>query len=416
MHDSAPRCRRAGARPLPVGIALLLLGLWLPPGAEVSADPTPAVASGGRFHVYEAFPAARLGGPRRVTIFLPPDYATAPQRRYPVLYLHDGQNVFDAHRAAFGVEWRVDETLDGLVAAGKLAPVIAVAVDHAGSGRVDEYTPPLPGGGGGKATVYGDFLALDLKPFVDAHYRTLAGPSTTAVMGSSLGGILSLHVARLRPQVFGRAGCLSPSFWWNDGQILSEWHASSAKGPSMVWIDIGTAEGSDADHDGVNEPVEHARLARDLALARGYVAGKDLGYYEDPGAKHTESAWAGRLSKPLLFLLGSPTPATSGAATATLTFSVTVPGNTPPGDTIYLSGNLPELGGWNPAGVPLTLEKGKWKAKVTVPRAADIQFKFTRGSWETVEKDAHGHEMANRVLNADRSKTVKAAVARWRED
>ncbi len=385
--------------------------------ARASA-PAPEIQGGGRFHVYREFPAVRLGGVRRVTVFLPPDYHSAPARRYPVLYLHDGQNVFDAHRAAFGVEWRVDETIDAQVASGKLASVIAVAVDNAGSHRVEEYTPPLPGGGGGRASVYGDFLAFDLKPFIDGAYRTQPGPGTTAVMGSSLGGILSLHVARHHPESFGLAGCMSPSFWWNHRQVLEEWRDAAEKGPARLWIDIGTAEGDDEDGDGVTEPVEDARDARILAWERGYKTGKDLGYLEDPGAEHNEHAWAGRLPHPLVFLFGGPASDAGGSKDKVkITFSVTVPGTTPAGSTIYVTGNVPELGAWSPAAaIALAPDKGGWKGSVLVPRGSALQFKFTRGSWDTVEKDAYGHELPNRKHDATKTKTIKAAVAKWRDE
>ena len=166
-----------------------------------------------------AFRMPQLGRSRRVLVYLPADYATRPARRYPVLYLHDGQNVFDA-ATSFGGEWGVDETLDRLRAAGQDATgSIVVAVDNGQEFRADEYIPwpsaalkdqPHHGGQGG---AYVDFLALTLKPYVDGHYRTQPDAAHTGVAGSSLGGLISVYAALKYPRVFGRVGAFSPAFW-----------------------------------------------------------------------------------------------------------------------------------------------------------------------------------------------------------
>ncbi|HEX8832202.1 MAG TPA: alpha/beta hydrolase-fold protein, partial [Longimicrobium sp.] len=161
-----------------------------------------------------AFPIPQLHRTRRVWVYLPPDYASS-SKRYPVLYMHDGQNVFDDSTSGFG-EWGVDETLDSLFATGDPG-VIVVAVDHGGAKRLDEYSPFInPRHGGGEGDAYVDFLAQTLKPLIDRRYRTRPDRLNTGVAGSSMGGLISLYAALKYPDVFGRAGIFSPSLWFSD--------------------------------------------------------------------------------------------------------------------------------------------------------------------------------------------------------
>jgi metallo-beta-lactamase class B len=166
-----------------------------------------------------AFNMPQLGRQRRVLIYLPADYAKQPTRRYPVLYLHDGQNVFD-EATSYGGEWGVDETLDKLRQTGQDATgSIVVAIDNGNEFRSDEYIPwpsdslkgqPHQGGQGG---AYVDFLAKTLKPYVDTHYRTQPDAAHTGIAGSSLGGLISVYAALKYPKVFGEIGVFSPAFW-----------------------------------------------------------------------------------------------------------------------------------------------------------------------------------------------------------
>jgi metallo-beta-lactamase class B len=183
--------------------------------------PRPHTASPQVHTLATAFHMPQLGRRRRVLIYLPADYAQQPARRYPVLYLHDGQNVFD-EATSFGGEWGVDETLDQLRRAGQdVTGSIVVAVDNGNEFRSDEYIPwrstepelqgqPHQGGQGGQ---YVDFLAQTLKPYVDAHYRTRPEAVHTGVAGSSLGGLISVYAALKYPKVFGQVGAFSPAFW-----------------------------------------------------------------------------------------------------------------------------------------------------------------------------------------------------------
>lgn len=243
---------------------------------------------------------------RDVWVWLPPGYTTDTTRRYPVLYFHDGNNVFDRATSFLGVEWAVDETAERLVKAGTLPPFIAVAVANTGD-RMAEYTPTRdPHHGGGGAARYGRFLLEELKPFVDTTYRTDPRPAATGVVGSSLGAIVSLWLGLEHPEAFTRIGVVSPAAWFAGRDL--ERRAAAAKVPGLrVWIDIGTAEGSsDA---GRRATVEGARAVRDALLARGYREGTNLHYEEVEGALHDEGAWAARVDRLLAFLLADlPSP------------------------------------------------------------------------------------------------------------
>jgi predicted alpha/beta superfamily hydrolase len=155
--------------------------------------------------------------------------------------MHDGQNLFNAATSAFGTEWQIDEHVDAAVAAGQMDEVITVGVNNTAN-RIWQYTPccdPMYGGGG--APSYERFLIDTVKPFIDQSFRTLPGKDTTAVMGSSLGGLLSFYLARRNPGVFGKAGCMSSSFWWNDQALTVQVEQSTAHVPVAFYLDAGTS-------------------------------------------------------------------------------------------------------------------------------------------------------------------------------
>ncbi|HWN67002.1 MAG TPA: alpha/beta hydrolase-fold protein, partial [Haliangium sp.] len=156
---------------------------------------------------------------RRVWVYLPPDYDTDTEARYPVLYMFDGQNVFDT-ATSFSGEWQVDETLETGIAAGDVRPIIVVAVDNGGAQRIAEYTPwAADPYGGGQADTHLQAFTDVLVPYIDQAYRTIADPGSRAIAGSSLGGLMSLYVAYEHDDVFGLIAALSPSLWW-DGEHM----------------------------------------------------------------------------------------------------------------------------------------------------------------------------------------------------
>ena len=239
------------------------------------------------------FSSPQLGDTRTLRIFLPPSYSLNPMKRYPVLYMHDGQNLFEAATAFGGVEWRVDETINDLVNQGRMDEVIVVGVDNGGSDRIYEYTPCCdPQYGGGGANTYERFLLETVKPFVDQNYRTLTSSQNTAIMGSSLGGLVSTYIGRRQPTKFGKLAGLSSSFWWNNQMLPREVEASTVKVPVNIYIDAGTSS------DGLPDTTR----MRDALVVDGYVQGRDLYYYVAQGAGHNEAAWAARLHLPLTYL------------------------------------------------------------------------------------------------------------------
>jgi len=233
---------------------------------------------------------------RCVSVYLPAAYASDPTRRFPVFYLHDGQNVFDERTAYVpGHPWHAHTTADRLAEAGEIEPVILVGVANTGLRRMAEYTPTRDFKlGGGEGREYARLLIEELKPLIDRAYRTQTGPEATAVGGSSLGGLISLFLGFEYPQVFGKIAVMSPSIWWNHRSILSFVEAPFTRPKLRIWLDMGMAEGG-----------KHLRdtdqLFR-LLKRRGWREHIDLAYQRVPGGVHSEDAWAARFDDVLRFL------------------------------------------------------------------------------------------------------------------
>ena len=232
-----------------------------------------------------------------ILVALPPGYDDDPSRRHPVVYLHDGQNVFDDYpMAPFGVQWGVDTTVRALIHAGALPPLILVAIGNGGRDRIDEYTPTRDAAhdAGGLADRYGQMLAYEIKPFVDHTFRTHRGAEHTGMVGSSLGGLLTLHLGLLHPAIFGRLALMSPSVWWNDRWVVRQLASTTGGRPSLrIWLDVGTAEA---------RMLRGVRLLRRTLERRGWLPDEDLAYEETPDALHTERAWGERIGRALRFL------------------------------------------------------------------------------------------------------------------
>lgn len=502
---------------LPLLTALSLLLGCTPPGAlpptatpetalptcvRNAKSPTVNVTSshGGRMDVVQSFPSVMLGNTRNLRIYLPPSYKTETTRQYPVLYMHDGQNLFDAASAAFGVEWQVDETVDAQYAAGTINEAIVVGIDNTGA-RMSEYTPTESDGQGGKGDVYARFVIGEVMPWVDTHYRTKCDAANTGLAGSSLGGLISLYMGWHYPQHFGKVAAMSTSLWWDDNALLKELQAYSGTRPAIkLWVDVGTGEGDDSDGNGLTYMVEDARALVSTALSKGFTYPNSLGFFEQVGVGHNEAAWASRFDQVSWYFFGRNTnvtvkglnlipygdavgatgltripsqlqvgyvayplmtvPPTLAALTSTtpdvatidtsgwitgkkegtailtatykkvstqaqlnvipylsdmvdMTLEVEVPGNTPSDATVYIAGSIEDVGGWDPSAVPLIQrDPHRWDITLSLPRGLQFEYKFTRGSWGTVEKDDKCSEIQNRVSTAAPT-TESMTVLNW---
>jgi predicted alpha/beta superfamily hydrolase len=270
------------------------------PSVVVAQDPS--IVGDLRLH---EFPSRIFHNQRLLRVWLPPRYDAEEnrERRYPVFYLNDGQNLFQTSTSFTGVEWQVDETADRLIRQDVIPPMIFVGIDNARDQRLREYLPyrsmspavlrPL----GGR---YPDFLAREVMPFIAHRYRVARGPEHTALGGSSLGGLISLYVALVMPGVFGHLLLESPSLWVANRRILR-----ASRGfhdwPQRVFLAVGTREIGREDKD--KETVESVR---DLAMSMRRVGldERRLSLDIDEGATHSEGAWARRFPQALEFLFG----------------------------------------------------------------------------------------------------------------
>jgi len=247
---------------------------------------------------WPAFRSALLGNSRGVYVYLPPTYLENSAARFPVVYMHDGQNLFDPATAFGGVTWRVAAAFDEAAGTGRFPEAIVVGVNHAGAARLDEYTPTADATyGGGKDDLYLRMLVEELKPLVDSELRTRPGRESTALIGSSLGGLISAYAGVTRPDTFGLIGAMSPSTWWDGRVILTFVAQTGATRPLKVYVDSGDSGPS---NDGVDDTRDLANAYRAL----GYVDGVNFTYVVQAGATHTEAAWASRLPGALEALLG----------------------------------------------------------------------------------------------------------------
>jgi len=268
--------------------------------AEVDSGPFgPPHTLTGHIHILRRFRSAALDNTRSVSVYLPPDYFAegAAQRRYPVLYMHDGQNLFDAATAFIpGHDWGVDETAEAFISSGRISPLIIVGIDHAGETRAQELTPTFDARMkiGGQSGAYARMILEELKPYIDANYRTQPEREATGVGGSSLGGLISLYLGVRHPDVFGRLALFSPSLWWDRRRLLQEVRTMPARLPLRIWLDVGTEEGGGT--------LYNTRMLKNALLRLGWQRGVDFEYLEAVGADHSEAAWALRIGPALEFL------------------------------------------------------------------------------------------------------------------
>ena len=257
-------------------------------------------------------------GERNVTVMLPPNYDPNSDKEYPILYLQDGQNMFDRREGFMGREWGADEIALEAMQAGRMREAILVAVDHGGANRLAEYSPVADSQhGGGRADDYLDFLTQEVDPMVRSSYKTT--DEKAAVLGSSMGGLISLYAGFRHPDMFGAVGALSPSLWWADGHLAREVLQSGATAPDRVWLDIGDQEGgtdtigkgtieggllgdAPAGANGVQDVRDRVREMGEALIYKGHRP-DTMAYHEVPGAGHNEAAWSRRLHDVFAWLL-----------------------------------------------------------------------------------------------------------------
>ncbi len=267
-------------------------------GPALIEVPSPDPPPHPRVHLHRQFHSRFLPNDRDVSVYVPPGYNDEPGRNYPVLYLQDGQNLFDP-RTSFipGRTWQVAETADAEIASGAVQPLIIVGIANTGEHRLAEYTHTRDWKmGGGDADKYGNLLVNDLLPWIASNYRVRQGAGDTGLGGSSLGGLVTLYLGLNYPDVFGKLAVMSPSVWWNHRSIIGvvdEREPKLVRRP-RIWLDVGDAEGRRtlADTDLLNRRLH----------ASGWRTEQDLHYERVQGGTHDETAWSHRVGPMLRFL------------------------------------------------------------------------------------------------------------------
>jgi predicted alpha/beta superfamily hydrolase len=235
--------------------------------------------------------STELRNSRDLVVWLPPQYSRS-RRRYPVIYMHDGQNLFDP-RTSYAEPWRVDKALAR--ARRRSVEAIVVGIPNKGVDRINEYSPFVdPKAGGGKGDRYLDWIIGTVKPLIDARFRTRPERAHTGMAGSSMGALITLYAYFRDPAVFGFVGVLSPSLWFAGRSIFSTLERSPHVS-GRIYLDIGAREGKVA--------LDDARLMRDALIRKGYTPGSELRWVEDPKGRHNEVDWGRRFGDASTFLL-----------------------------------------------------------------------------------------------------------------
>ncbi|GAC1559832.1 MAG: hypothetical protein NVS3B10_18390 [Polyangiales bacterium] len=282
------------------------------------------VHAGDHLHLEPAFErsTSRLSEPATVEhdgerlsyrVLLPPSYDEQTAKRYPVIYAQDGQSLWTTSSDPYGV-WNLDATIDGLLELAAIEELIVVGVDTS-ERRLERLSPVADADhGGGGADRHLRAIVDALKPRIDAELRTRAGREDTGVMGSSMGGLFAFHAAWSRPDVFGKAICLSSSFWWASRHAIRA--VSTARSPRpTLYLDSGAALSAEERDPGAKDGFHDVRSMQRALLRAGYVNGQDLHRLTFPGQTHDAAAWAARIAIPLQ-LLFAPAPLTQVPAAA----------------------------------------------------------------------------------------------------
>lgn len=234
---------------------------------------------------------------RRIWLYLPPDYQST-QKHYPVMYMQDGQNLFDSYYS-FSGEWEVDESLNDLFDNGDDG-IIIVGIDNGGTHRIDEYSPWVNANyGGGEGELYTDFIVNTLKPYIDSNYRTLSDRNNTGIMGSSVGGLISMYAAIAHQDVFSKAGIFSPSFWFSDSCYLQVQNTGKLQDMKFYLLAGGNEEPDD-------DVITKLNLMKNKLLSVGFTA-PEIQYVIKEYGQHNESFWRNEFPDAYQWLFGDLT-------------------------------------------------------------------------------------------------------------
>lgn len=247
----------------------------------------------GDIHYIPEFYSIYLKNERDIIIWLPPSYQLSA-KSYPVLYMQDGQNLFDPNTSFIGNDWKVDEVVNGLISEGEIEEIIIVGIYNS-KDRIDEYNYFSE-----KGNKYASFIIKELKPFIDETLRSIPKASKTAIMGSSMGGLISFQLFWNFPKIFGNAACLSNSFWVDDKEVFNmvKYGEGEFNEKSKLYIDCGSEE---------KELIEDYKEMTELIKSMKNNAPTNFSNYLDVGSHHTENDWANRLHIPLRYLFGKST-------------------------------------------------------------------------------------------------------------
>jgi predicted alpha/beta superfamily hydrolase len=274
----------------------------------------------GQLQFLHNFYMPELNDFRTIRIYLPPGYESNEDIHYPVLYMHDGQNLFETQTSSFGMIWDVALTIEQLIEEGVTSGIIVVGIDNNqnGHGRFNEYSPwksevvkELLNNRiepheevGGQGFAYLDFIVHTLKPHIDKYYRTQTGKESTYIGGSSMGGYISIAAAFAYPQVFSRILACSTAVFFEEQQLLDYIRTSEKPTQQKIYMDIGTNETSNADNDSFEQLyVESNQRLLQCLREIGFVDEQSVRFIIEEGAEHNELAWARRLPAALKWLL-----------------------------------------------------------------------------------------------------------------
>ena len=250
----------------------------------------------GNVTIIEDFNIPELGRTRDIWIYVPPDYEDSTSEHYPVLYMHDGQNIFDVITSTAG-EWGIDETLEDFFENGKTEGVIVVGIENGGTHRTQEYCPwEFQYGNeilGGEGDEYVDFIVNTLKPHIDENYRTLPNRENTGIVGSSMGGLISLYAGIKYQRIFSKVCAMSSSFWIGYDNMMGFLASNPKEDNMLIYLDVGELEGQDM--------VDDTKGVYDKLLEIGYSQDELMKVLDEDG-QHNEAFWRERFPDAFLWL------------------------------------------------------------------------------------------------------------------